>query len=161
MKPEKSSSKDLASGDLLGQFLDLASLEFNQSLSPPLPILEWAQTVSLPHGGKFALEGHEYQKDLLLEDFPRQVYKKGAQMGFTEISVLKVMHGLLFGRYPQGVLYLLPTVTDVSDFSRGRFGPFLTENPEIPLLIGPDDYPIPMFDTTAIHAEAAVSYSLS
>lgn len=32
---------------------------------------------------------------------------------------------------------------------------------EIPLLIGPDDYPIPMFDTTAIHAAAAVSFSLT
>jgi aspartate racemase len=31
---------------------------------------------------------------------------------------------------------------------------------EIPLLIGPEDYPIPMFDTTAIHAEAAVSFAL-
>lgn len=116
---------------LLDQFLDLASLEFNQSLSPPLPLLEWTQGISLPHGGKFTLEGHVYQRDLLTEEHPRQVYKKAAQMGLTEVSILKTMHGLLFGRYPQGVLYLLPSVADVTDFSRGRFGPFLAENPEI------------------------------
>jgi len=31
---------------------------------------------------------------------------------------------------------------------------------EIPLLVGPDDSPIPVFDTTAIHARAAVDRSL-
>jgi aspartate racemase len=32
---------------------------------------------------------------------------------------------------------------------------------EIPLLIRPEDYPLPMFDTTAIHAAAAVRYALN
>jgi aspartate racemase len=31
---------------------------------------------------------------------------------------------------------------------------------EIPLLIRPGDYPIPLFDTTALHAEAAVEWAL-
>jgi aspartate racemase len=31
---------------------------------------------------------------------------------------------------------------------------------EIPLLIRPEDYPIPMFDTTALHAAAAVALAL-
>ncbi len=31
---------------------------------------------------------------------------------------------------------------------------------EIPLLIRPDDYPLPMFDTTALHAAAAVDWAL-
>jgi aspartate racemase len=31
---------------------------------------------------------------------------------------------------------------------------------EIPLLIRPEDYPIPLFDTTAIHAAAAVEWAL-
>jgi len=82
-------------------------------------------------GRKFTFEGHEYEVDMLKENAPRQCYKKGAQMGITEVNVLKTLHGLLFGRYPQGVLYLFPTVNDVTDFSRGRFGPLVGDNEEI------------------------------
>jgi hypothetical protein len=49
-------------------------------------------------------------------------------MGITETQILKTMHGLIYSRYPQGVLYLFPTVNDVTDFSKGRFGPLLQEN---------------------------------
>ena len=77
------------------------------------------------------MEGHEYELDLLTEEAPRQAYKKGAQIGITETQILKTMHGLIYSRYPQGVLYLFPTVNDVTDFSRGRFGPLLADNPEI------------------------------
>ena len=77
----------------------------------------------------FQIEGHEYEIPMLQDEAPRQVYKKGAQMGVTEVNVLKSMHGLISGRYPQGVLYLFPTVNDVTDFSKGRFSPLLDDNP--------------------------------
>ena len=67
---------------------------------------------------------------MLTCDAPRQCYKKGAQMGVTEINVLKSMHGLIFSKYPQGVLYLFPTNLDVSDFSKGRFGSLIRDNPK-------------------------------
>ena len=51
-------------------------------------------------------------------------------MGVTEINVLKSMHGLIFSKYPQGVLYLFPTNRDVSDFSKGRFGSLIRDNPK-------------------------------
>lgn len=79
----------------------------------------------------FQVEGHEYELAMLKEEAPRQCFKKGAQMGITETQILKTMHGLIFSRYPQGVLYLFPTVNDVTDFSKGRFGPLLSDNPEI------------------------------
>ena len=63
-------------------------------------------------------------------DARRQCYKKAAQMGFTELNILKTMHGLIYGRYPQGVLYLFPTQNDVTDFSKSRFTSLIVDNPE-------------------------------
>jgi len=83
-------------------------------------------------GGEFTIVGHEYQSDWLECDHPYQVLKKGAQMGCTEIvGVCKTIHGLMFGKYPQGALYLLPTRDDVTDFSKGRFSPFIDNNPQV------------------------------
>ena len=79
----------------------------------------------------FQVEGHEYELAMLKEAGPRQCFKKGAQLGITETQILKTMHGLIFSCYPQGVLYLFPTVNDVTDFSKGRFGPLLADNEEI------------------------------
>lgn len=105
-------------------------MEFNQSPDKPIPIEQWVQGLDLG-GRKFTFEGHEYQLDMLKENAPRQCFKKGAQLGITEVNVLKTLHGLLFGRYPQGVLYLFPTVNDVTDFSKGRFGPLVSDNEEV------------------------------
>jgi hypothetical protein len=38
---------------------------------------------------------------------------------------------MLDGLYPQGVLYLFPTQNDVSDFSKSRFNPIISDNPQI------------------------------
>jgi phage terminase large subunit GpA-like protein len=110
--------------------LDSASLEFDQSTGEPKPILEWVKGLMI--GSRmFQVEGHEYELAMLKEEAPRQCFRKGAQLGVTEVQILKTMHGLIFSRYPQGCLYLFPTVNDVTDFSRGRFGPLLADNPEI------------------------------
>jgi hypothetical protein len=81
--------------------------------------------------GEFRLEGHDYQVDPLQCDVKKQVIKKGAQMGFTDISILKTLHGQIYGRYPQGALYLFPTKDDVSDFSKARFSPLIANNPAV------------------------------
>lgn len=99
-------------------------------LAPVKPIVEWSDSLLLD-GRPFTLSGHEYQRDMLTEDVPRQVFLKGAQVGVTSIVMLKTLHGLISGRYPQGALYLFPTRQDVQDFSRGRFGPLLSDNPDV------------------------------
>ncbi len=102
------------------------SLGFTTS-KKKIPILDWAKGITL--GSRpFQIEGHEYEMDMLACDAPIQCYKKGAQMGITETNVLKSMHGLIFSRYPQGVLYLFPTALDVSDFSKGRFQTLIRDN---------------------------------
>ena len=113
----------------MDQFLEEASLVFKTS-DESIPITDWVQTIDLG-GRKFTFEGHEYQKAILEENAKRQVLKKGAQVGFSEVQILKSLHGLIYGRYPQGVLYLFPTQNDVYDYSRARFTPLILENPSI------------------------------
>ena len=90
----------------------------------------WAYHNKIMLKGKpFQLEGHEYQIDIMQCDARVQCAMKGAQMAFTESRVLKTLHGMIYGTYPQGYLYLFPTRDDVTDFSKGRFNPLIIDNP--------------------------------
>ena len=81
--------------------------------------------------GPYSIKEHEYQMAWLEEECPQQCFIKGAQIGASEINVLKTLHGLVHGRYNQGALYLFPTRDDVGDFSKGRFDPLIAQNPFI------------------------------
>jgi len=81
--------------------------------------------------GPYEVEQHEYQVGWLEEDAPEQCFIKGAQIGASEINVLKTLHGMVHGKYNQGALYLFPTREDVKDFSKSRFDPLLEQNPFI------------------------------
>jgi hypothetical protein len=81
--------------------------------------------------GPYEIKQHEYQVGWLEEDAPQQCFIKGAQIGASEINVLKTLHGHVHGRYNQGSLYLFPTRDDVKDFSKSRFDPLLESNPFI------------------------------
>lgn len=59
----------------------------------------------------------------------RICYMKATQGGFTETEILKSLHGMIYKRYPGGVLYLFPTAKDIKDFSQARFGPLIRANP--------------------------------
>lgn len=115
---------------LIGSFLEAGEVTFNQSLDKPIPILQWVEHLDLG-GRRFTLEGHEYQRAMLTDRAIRQCFKKGSQLGLTEINVLRSIKGMLDGLYPQGVLYLFPTQNDVSDFSKSRFNPIISDNPQI------------------------------
>jgi len=82
-------------------------------------------------GGPYSIEGHEYQLDWLQHDGREQCFIKGAQIGATECLVLRTLHGMIHGLYPQGALYLFPTTRDVGDFSKSRFDPLIDNNPFI------------------------------
>lgn len=79
--------------------------------------------------GVFSLHDREYLLDPMECEAQKQAFKKGAGMGFTEIQVLKSIHGQIYGKYPKGVLYLFPTDGDVTDFSKARFNPLISKNP--------------------------------
>lgn len=84
--------------------------------------------IQLP-SAQYSIKNHEYQIAPLQCKSPVQVFKKGAQLGMTELCVLKTLHGLIHSKYPQGAMYLFPTGDDVSDFSRARFNPIINRNP--------------------------------
>jgi len=113
----------------LGQLLDSLDQEFDAAGSLQ-PIIPWAESLLLD-GRSFSLEGHEYQRDMLLENATRQVFLKGAQVGVTSVVMLKTLYGLISGRYPQGCLYLFPSRQDTLDFSRGRFSPLINDNEDV------------------------------
>ncbi len=54
---------------------------------------------------------------------------KAAQMGLTSKAMLKVAFGARYGGY-RGILYLFPSKSDVTDFSKGRIDPLIDDNPE-------------------------------
>jgi len=58
-----------------------------------------------------------------------QCCMKAAQGGYSTEEILCDLHGMKYGHYPNGVLYLFPTADDSSDFSKSRFNPLLTANP--------------------------------
>ena len=94
----------------------------------------WIDKMKINLGGAFKpfkIAGHEYQLEILQSNAKREVTMKGAQVGITESYILKTLHGMIFGKYPQGVLYLFPTRDDVVDFSKGRFAPLIDSNPVI------------------------------
>ena len=79
---------------LLDQFLDkVEGLAFATS-KKKISILDWAKSIVL--GSKpFQIEGHEYEVEMLGCDAPRQIYKKGAQLGMTEEALILVETVLL------------------------------------------------------------------
>jgi len=79
-------------------------------------------------GGLFSFKDHEYQVEIMNERFKVSVDIKATQGGFTENYVLKSLHGMIYGYYPSGVLYLFPTNDDVNDFSKSRFRPLIWAN---------------------------------
>jgi hypothetical protein len=58
----------------------------------------------------------------------RTCYMKATRGGFSEIEILKSLHGMIYGRYKEGVLYMFPTTDDVGEFSKSRFNPLLLAN---------------------------------
>lgn len=92
--------------------------------------LAWSQLghIELAGGEIFSVLDHPFQIDWLDDDAPDQCFKKGAQIGATEIQIFKTLHGMITKRFRQGALYLFPTADDVTDFSKGRFNPLIENN---------------------------------
>lgn len=81
--------------------------------------------------GVYTLTGHEWQIEPMQSEAKKRVARKGAQIGFSELEILRTLHGMINGRYPTGCLYLFPTQDDVSDFAKARFNPLIADNPQI------------------------------
>lgn len=78
--------------------------------------------------GNFSFRNHEYEQEPMEYKGRRICYMKATQGGFTEIEVLKSLHGMIHRKYPMGVLYMFPTSDDVNEFSKSRFNPLILAN---------------------------------
>lgn len=57
------------------------------------------------------------------------VSEKAAQMGITVMEMLFDFWGMKYGRFPKGVLYLLPTEHHMEKVSKTKIQPIIDENP--------------------------------
>ena len=80
-------------------------------------------------GKPFTFDRHEYLVEPYRDDHPHQVEIKATQLGLTTKAVLKAFYGARYKGY-KGILYLFPSKTDVTDFSKGRIDPLIFDNPE-------------------------------
>ncbi len=92
------------------------------------PFEQWVEGIILD-GNPFAYAGHEYLRVPYADPHPWVVEEKAAQLGLTSKAMLRVSYGCRYGNY-RGILYLFPSKTDVTEFSKGRITPLIEDNPD-------------------------------
>lgn len=89
---------------------------------------KWVQDTILD-GKPFTFERHEYLIEPYKDDHPDQTEMKATQLGLTSKAMLKAVYGARYGSY-RGIMYLFPSKSDVTDFSKGRVSPLIEDNPD-------------------------------
>jgi hypothetical protein len=90
----------------------------------------WCQNEGLIlDGSPFSFKNHEYLLGIYQDPAKKKIFKKAAQLGLSTYEILAALWGCKY-QYPAGILYLLPTKDDVSDFSKSRFARLIIDNPD-------------------------------
>jgi hypothetical protein len=100
------------------------------------PLADWAVNRIRLDQRPFSFEGHEYLQGIYDDQAPRIVLIKATQIGGTTYAILRSLHACAMGLH---VIYFFPTAADVTEFSKSRVGPFLTDNAFLQGLIGDTD----------------------
>lgn len=81
-------------------------------------------------GMPFSFQYHEYliEPYEMIRKANEVIFEKAAQMGLSTLELLDTYHGARYGTYPHGVLYLLPSKTDVTEFSKSKAQSLIDEN---------------------------------
>jgi hypothetical protein len=116
-----------AKNGLFDQLLNSIDQRFGGDDNPK-PFHEWVKDITLD-GKPFSYKRHEYLIEPYKDNHPHQVEMKATQMGLTSKAMLRVAYGARYGGY-RGILYLFPSKSDVTDFSKGRIAPLIEGNPE-------------------------------
>ncbi len=93
------------------------------------PFAEWVQGTVLD-GRPFSFDHHEYLRGIYEDDHKDITFLKSAQMGLTSFALLKVFYRAIYDRYG-GILYLFPSRSDVTDFSKSRVDAFVDDNDQV------------------------------
>jgi len=90
----------------------------------------WAvrNDIKLLGGVVFSLGDCDYLSAIVRDESVEKCVQKGAQARITTLFMLDSIHGLIYNRYPQGVIYYFPTEKAVEGFSKTRFGPLVDDN---------------------------------
>lgn len=114
--------------DSLFQTVEMKKLAV-KNVKPP-SFYDWVEKSSLiVDGHSFDFHYREYLKPLYRDDHPFKIIMKGTQGGYTTEAELRTIYKCRFKNI-RGALYLFPSRTDVSDFSKGRIDPLIDENPD-------------------------------
>jgi hypothetical protein len=91
----------------------------------------WAKAnhIRLSNGQLFNTAGREYQVAFMRDDAPEKCYMKATGCGVSDAEILECLHGMIYGRYRQGVLYGFPNDGDMMDYSKTRWNPLIQFNP--------------------------------
>lgn len=76
----------------------------------------------------FTLDGCQYMGDIMRDPARNLVIIKGAQARITTLFMLRAIHALRYGMYPQGSIYYFPNKIAVENFSKTRMGPLIADN---------------------------------
>jgi hypothetical protein len=91
----------------------------------------WADKslIRLANGQQFSFENRAYLIEPMNSTAPVECSMKATGGGFSECQgILPTLHGMINGRYPQGVAYYFPTDTDMQAFVKTRFNPLIKNN---------------------------------
>jgi hypothetical protein len=98
------------------------------SLKNISPLNQWVKGITLD-GKPFSFAGgHEYLEEIYKDTSTDITLEKAAQMGVSVWAILDSLHGMRFGRYPFGVLYLFPSRIFVTEFSKTKLQNIIDEN---------------------------------
>ncbi len=93
-------------------------------------VLTWAhlRKLNLRDGIKFSLKGRPYLTGIV--NYPKRILniKKGTQIGATTTKYLEAVHGCLYKKYDQNIMYMMPTVKAVESLARVSFDPIFDYN---------------------------------
>lgn len=113
----------------------MAELDKAQDLHDKLMVysaLYWADKIKLLIGGQpFNIKDHPFQIEPLNSRNRVEVFKCGTQIMKTTVPIIKRIHRLIHGEYPQGSMFIFPTTKLVRRFSQSRFSSLIADNPEI------------------------------
>lgn len=89
-----------------------------------------ANHVTIDGGTPLDFQRYPFLPEIIDGHAPRTTIIKGAQMGFTIACILKCLEGAKSGKL-RGILYGFPSDREVQDFSKARFGPLMSGNPQV------------------------------
>ncbi len=93
------------------------------------PIWAIKNRIKLMGNTLFTLDGCQYMGQIMRDKSRFVNVMKGTQARITTAFMLASIWKLIFGYYPQGVIYYFPSRDAVEDFSKTRFTPLINDNP--------------------------------